>query len=111
MTDRSLCKKDVSYGQISELNGGYVVELEVLNKYGIHFRPAKFIAESACRYGAEIRMFTVNDLVGVDAKGFLNLLTSDAPKGTCLRFEATGDGARDSLGNLVEMFNNKFGEE
>ena len=104
-------KNSAVYGQIHKLNGGYVVELEVLNKNGIHFRPAKFIAESACRYAADIKMFTVNDILGVDAKGFLNLLTSDSPKGACLRFEATGEGARDSLDNLVVMFNDKFGEE
>ncbi|MBW2995287.1 HPr family phosphocarrier protein [Candidatus Woesearchaeota archaeon] len=101
----------IAYGQIHKLNGSYVVELEVLNKNGIHFRPAALIAESACRYGADIKMFTVKDILGVDAKGFLNLLASSSPKGACLRFEATGEGARDSLDDLVEIFNNKFREE
>jgi phosphotransferase system HPr (HPr) family protein len=98
-------------GKIHKLNGGYVVELEVLNKYGIHFRPAKLIVESTCGYGAEIKMFTDKDTSGVDAKGFLNILTSGSSKGDRLRFEATGEGAIDSLNDLVEMFNNQFGEE
>jgi len=56
-------------------------------------------------------MFTFHDTSGVDAKGFMNLLTSDSPKGSLLKFEATGEGARDSLDGLIELFNNKFGEE
>lgn len=99
------------YGEVSALNGGFVVELEVLNRFGIHSRPAALIVGSACRYDAEIKMFTLVDTLGVDAKRILDVMTGGYAKGALLRVEATGEGAKESLDKLVEMFKNKFGEE
>jgi phosphotransferase system HPr (HPr) family protein len=103
--------KIVPYGQIYTLNEGYVVELEVLNRLGLHLRPATLMAESSCKYVAEIRMFSIGNISGVDAKSIFNILMSGSIKGALLKFEAIGEGARESLDNLVGIFKDKFGEE
>ena len=104
-------KLPFNYGNVYKLNGGYAVELEVLNKLGIHSRPALCIVKSAARYDAEIKMFTVDDKLGVDAKSILSILLSGSSKGAILRFETSGENAVISLDSLVEIFKNKFGEE
>ncbi|MBW2991641.1 HPr family phosphocarrier protein, partial [Candidatus Woesearchaeota archaeon] len=101
----------VNYGQVYQLNEGYAVELEVLNKLGLHGRPAACIVESAGRYDAETTMFTAKDELGIDTKSILSILISGSPKGSLLRFESTGEDARASLDDLVGIFNDKFGEE
>lgn len=81
----------------------------VLNRMGIHVRPATRISDIANRYPAVVEI--VKDGVAIDAKMPLGILTLAATEGTALLLRAQGPGAEQVLQELVELFATKFGME
>ncbi|MBI3099307.1 MAG: HPr family phosphocarrier protein [Planctomycetes bacterium] len=81
----------------------------VLNKMGIHVRPATRISDVANRYPADVEI--VKDGMSVDAKMPLGILTLAATEGTPLVLRAEGPGAEQALEELVALFASKFGME
>jgi phosphocarrier protein len=86
-------------------------EVELLNKYGLHQRPAMKVIETASRFAAEV--FLVKGEQRCNAKSIIDVIMLAAEKGTRLKVEAEGGDADDAVKSLVDLFKNKFflGEE
>ena len=67
----------------------------VVNKYGLHARPAMQLVGLANGYGSKIELCT-NSLT-VDAKSIMSVLRLAAGKGTVLRIVADGEDAAEAL--------------
>lgn len=81
-------------------------EVELLNKYGLHQRPAMKVIETASRFGADIHL--VRGDQRCNAKSIIDVIMLAAEKGTRLTVEAEGDDAADAVKALVDLFANKF---
>jgi phosphocarrier protein len=81
-------------------------EVELLNKYGLHQRPAMKVIETASRFGADV--FLVRGDQRCNAKSIIDVIMLAAEKGTKLTVEADGDDAEDAIKAMVELFQNKF---
>lgn len=85
-----------------------VKELLVLNKMGIHARPAAMIVRVTNKFKADI--FVEKDDEQVNGKSIMGLMMLAAAKGSKVKFIATGDDAAAVLAELEALFAKKFDE-
>ena len=92
-------------------SGGNVLtrEVTVLNRYGIHARPAALLVKAATRFSCEILI--EKNGVNVNAKSIMGLLTLEGNHGAKLRIHASGANADEALAVLTELFERKFFED
>jgi phosphocarrier protein len=84
-------------------------EVKIVNKYGLHARPAMQFVELANRYGSKIEVS--NGTLSVDAKSIMSVMRLAATKGTVLKLSAVGDDAEEAIDAITELIEGGFGEE
>lgn len=78
----------------------------LLNKYGMHVRPAGLFAKVASRYDAEIEVEKDGNVVS--GKSIMALMTLEAICGTTLTISASGPQAKEALDELEDLVKRKF---
>lgn len=86
-----------------------VKDLTILNRFGIHARPAALFVKTANRFTAEIEVEKGGSVVS--GKSIMGLLTLEGSQGTVLRIRATGADAREAVAALQELIEKKFYED
>jgi len=81
-------------------------EFVLLNKYGMHVRPAGLFAKVASRFNANIDV--EKDGCVVSGKSIMALMTLEAICGTRLRVTASGPQGREALDELEALVARKF---
>ena len=84
-----------------------VKELTLVNKYGMHVRPAGALAKVCQKYMSEVSV--ANGTTTVSGKSVLGLMTLEAPVGTVLTITAEGDDANLVMDEIEELIMNRFG--
>jgi phosphocarrier protein HPr len=82
--------------------------VEVINKMGIHARPAAMIVRVSNRHSAEVHVEKDGELV--NGKSIMGLMMLAAGQGSKLKFIANGSGAEEVLDEIEKLFKNKFNE-
>ncbi|MBI5365973.1 MAG: HPr family phosphocarrier protein [Planctomycetes bacterium] len=83
--------------------------LTIVNKRGLHVRPATQFAEVASRFSSSITVG--KDGLLSDAKSILDLLMLAAAEGVVLHVRADGPDAEQAVAALEQLVAGKFGEE
>jgi phosphocarrier protein len=83
-------------------------EITIINKYGLHARPAMQVVQLAQKYSSNIEV--AKDALKVDAKSIMSVMRLAATKGTTLKISANGDDAQQAVDALMELIANGFGE-
>ena len=83
-----------------------VREMKLLNKYGMHVRPAGLFAKVASRFDADVEVEKDGNVVS--GKSIMALMTLEAVCGAVLKVSAEGPQANDALDALEELVNRKF---
>jgi len=81
-------------------------EFVLLNKYGMHVRPAGLFAKVASRFNAEVDVEKEGTVVS--GKSIMALMTLEAVCGTRLRVTASGLQVREVLDELEALVLRKF---
>jgi phosphocarrier protein len=81
-------------------------ELTLLNKYGMHVRPAGLFAKVASRFDADIMV--EKDGNSVSGKSIMALMTLEAVAGTVLKVTASGPQAEEALDELEQLVSRRF---
>ena len=81
-------------------------ELTLLNRYGMHVRPAGLFAKTASKYDAEIEVEKDGNVVS--GKSIMALMTLEAVCGSVLRISASGPQAEEALDELAALVARKF---
>lgn len=81
-------------------------EMTLVNKYGMHVRPAGLFVKMASRYDAEIEVEKDGNVVS--GKSIMALMTLEATCGTVLKVAASGPQAKEALDNLEDLVARKF---
>ena len=81
-------------------------EFTLLNKYGMHVRPAGLFAKTASKFDAEIEVEKDGNVVS--GKSIMALMTLEAVNGTVLKVSATGPQANEALHELEALVARKF---
>lgn len=84
-------------------------ELVILNKLGIHARPAALFVKTANRFESDI--YVEKGSEKVNGKSIMGLLMLTAGPGTKLIIHANGPDAHAALGELEALIRQKFYEE
>jgi len=82
--------------------------VEVINKMGIHARPAAMIVRIANKYDAEVYVERDGELV--NGKSIMGLMMLAAGQGSRLKFIASGTGAEKLLDEMDKLFRSQFNE-
>ena len=83
-------------------------EVRILNKLGIHARPAAEIVKTAGKFKSNI--IIDRDDLEVNAKSIMGVMMLAAEFGATITLRATGDDADAALDALAAVIANKFGE-
>jgi phosphocarrier protein len=83
-------------------------EVKIVNKLGIHARPAAEIVKTAGKFKSSITI--VRDDLEVNAKSIMGVMMLAAEFGSTIMLRATGDDAEPALDALCAVIANKFGE-
>lgn len=84
-------------------------EVEIINRLGMHARPAMQFVETANRYRCSITVHKGEDKV--NGKSIMEMMMLAAMPGTRLRLEGEGDDAEACLDALAELVRAKFHED
>jgi len=83
--------------------------VKLLNKVGLHARPAVLFVQTANQFKSEI--IVIKDDRQADAKSILGVLSLGAEYGDVITIRARGEDQEEALRALVELVENKFYEE
>lgn len=80
--------------------------MTLLNKYGMHVRPAGLFAKIASRFNADVQV--EKDGTVVSGKSIMALMTLEALCGSVLKVTASGEEATEALDALEGLVKRKF---
>jgi phosphocarrier protein HPr len=83
-------------------------EVRIVNKLGIHARPAAEIVKTAGKFKSNI--IIIRDDLEVNAKSIMGVMMLAAEFGATITLRAIGDDAEAALEALAAVIANKFGE-
>ncbi|MCF7832263.1 MAG: HPr family phosphocarrier protein [Candidatus Marinimicrobia bacterium] len=82
-------------------------QVTILNKQGLHARPATAMVNTAAKYKSEI--YICRDEKKVNGKSILGLLVLAAECGAILTIEAQGSDENEAVEALVNLVTDHFG--
>ena len=83
--------------------------VEIVNKLGLHARPAMSFVEQAMAFSSTISVSKGDETV--DGKSIMQMMMLAATKGTPLEIEAEGDDAQQACESLAALIESGFDEE
>ncbi len=81
----------------------------IVNRAGMHVRPAQKLAETAGRFASEVMVHSNGQ--SVNAKSIIEVLTLAATKGSQVVVIAEGHDAEKAVAAIEELVHGGFGEE
>jgi len=82
--------------------------VQILNKNGLHARPAAEIVKIAAKYSSEITL--ARDGTEVNGKSIMGVMMLAAEYGSQLLLRADGTDAEDAVSAIAKLIESKFGE-
>lgn len=82
--------------------------VRIVNKAGLHARPAAEIVKLATRYRSDITV--VREELEVNGKSIMGVMMLAAECGSTLQLKAEGPDAKEALDALASLIESKFGE-
>ncbi|MBV9107843.1 MAG: HPr family phosphocarrier protein [Gemmatimonadetes bacterium] len=84
-------------------------EVQIVNKYGLHARPAAELVKLANRFRADV--WIRKEDVEVSGKSIMGVMMLAAECGSMVEIRARGDDAAEAVDALVKLIQNRFGED
>ncbi len=84
------------------------LEVEIVNKLGLHARASAKLTQLAGKYQSEVWMSRNGRRV--NAKSIMGVMMLAAAKGTTVTIETSGPDEDEAMAALLELIRDKFGE-
>ncbi len=84
-------------------------KIQVVNKLGLHARPAAMLVQKASKFKSEIKL--QKEDIEVNAKSILSIMILAAEVGSFLVIKAEGEDEEQAVEVIAGLFEEKFGEE
>jgi phosphocarrier protein HPr len=84
-------------------------KIEVINKLGLHARPAAMLVQKASKFKSEIKI--KKEDIEANAKSILGVMMLAAEMGSFVIIKAEGEDEEQAVETLAKLFEEKFGEE
>lgn len=82
--------------------------VKVINRSGIHTRPAATIVKLASKFKSEI--YLVRDKFAINGKSIIGVMTLAAEQGSEITIRADGPDEQEAIEELSKLFESGFGE-
>ncbi|MCX8054190.1 MAG: HPr family phosphocarrier protein [Ignavibacteria bacterium] len=82
--------------------------VKVINRSGIHTRPAASIVKLASKFKSEI--FLIRDKFAINGKSIIGVMTLAAEQGSEIKVRAEGPDEQEAIDEIVKLFESGFGE-
>jgi phosphocarrier protein HPr len=83
--------------------------ITIQNQLGLHTRAAAKLVDIAKRYESKIELVFRNRMI--DCKSIMNVITLGAQKDDVLQMIITGNDEQEARQAVLQLVNNKFGED
>ncbi len=83
--------------------------VEIINKLGLHARASSKFTQIASQLKSEV--WVSRNGRRVNGKSIMGLMMLAAGKGSVVELELSGEDEQQGLTDLIELINNRFGEE
>ncbi|HHM02273.1 MAG TPA: HPr family phosphocarrier protein [Caldithrix abyssi] len=83
--------------------------LPILNKHGLHARPAAHLVKTAGQFKSNVKLF--KDGLEVNAKSIMGVMMLAAEPGSEVLLQIEGEDEEAAFAALKELFDKKFHEE
>jgi phosphocarrier protein len=87
----------------------YEKTVKVINRAGVHARPAALLVQAAKDYKCEI--YLERDSDKINGKSIMGIITLGAAYGAEIRIIADGENEKEAVESLARLFETKFEEE
>ncbi len=87
----------------------YAREIQVINKLGIHARPASMIVQTAMKFKSQINL--EKDGLSADAKSIMSVMMLAASHSSSVTIKGEGEDEHEAVEAIAQLFANKFNEE
>ena len=84
-------------------------KIQVINRLGLHARPAALLVQKASKFQSEIRL--VKDEYELNAKSIMSVMMLAAEMGSFITIKAWGEDEVQAVEELAKLFEEKFGED
>ncbi len=84
-------------------------DVTIVNKLGLHARPAALLVKTSSRFKAEI-LFKKGNLE-VNGKSIMGVMMLAAELGSVITITADGKDEEQAVADIIKVFESKFGEE
>ena len=84
-------------------------EVQIVNKYGLHARPAAELVKLANRFASDV--WIRKDEVEVSGKSIMGVMMLAAECGSTVEIRAKGDDSQAAVDALAQLVQNRFGED
>jgi phosphocarrier protein HPr len=84
-------------------------KVQILNKVGLHARPASMLVTTAGKYESNITI--INGERSAMAKSMINMLALRVKMNDIITIQADGNDEKEAIAALIELINSKFGED
>ncbi|OGC82406.1 MAG: hypothetical protein A2W07_02435 [candidate division Zixibacteria bacterium RBG_16_43_9] len=84
-------------------------KIQVINRLGLHARPAALLVQKASRFQSEIRL--VKDEYELNAKSIMSVMMLAAEMGSFITIKAWGEDEVQAVEEIAKLFLEKFGED
>jgi len=84
-------------------------KIQVINRLGLHARPAALLVQKASKFQSEIRL--VKDEYELNAKSIMSVMMLAAEMGSFITIKAWGEDEVQAVEELARLFEEKFGED
>lgn len=83
--------------------------LQVINRFGLHARPAAMVVEAASKYDCEVTL--IKDGMSANGKSIMSVMLLAAEPGSEVELIAEGPQAEDVAEAIDQLFQARFNEE
>ena len=84
-------------------------DVTILNKYGLHARPAAEFVKLANRFASQV--WLSKDDMEVSGKSIMGVMMLAAECGSVVRIRASGEDSGEAVQALCDLITGRFGEE
>ncbi len=84
-------------------------EVRIINKLGLHARPAALLVQKASQFESEIKL--KRDNLEVNAKSIMGVMMLAAEMGSVITVTADGPDEEEAVEAMAKVIQSRFGEE
>ena len=84
-------------------------EVQIVNKYGLHARPAAELVKLANRFSCEV--WIRKEDTEVSGKSIMGVMMLAAECGSTVEIRASGEDSQAAVDALAQLIQNRFGED